>query len=89
MRLIDADSLLDRIERLLKESETIFGYEIQDLIFLAEACREAGITNEQIKDFRMDFETAYRMVQKTYHRQMQKYVESILDRMSDTERSEE
>lgn len=42
--------------------ETIYGYKIEDLILFAQACRNQGITENDLKDFATNCEFAYKTI---------------------------
>ena len=43
-------------------AETIYGYKIEDLILFAQACRNQGITENDLKDFATNCEYAYKTI---------------------------
>jgi len=43
-------------------AETIYGYKIEDLILFAQACRNQGITENDLKDFATNCEFAYKTI---------------------------
>lgn len=42
--------------------ETIYGYKIEDLILFAQACRNQGITENDLKYFATNCEFAYKTI---------------------------
>lgn len=43
-------------------TETIYGYKIEDLILFAQACRNQGVTENDLKDFATNCEYAYKTI---------------------------
>lgn len=46
------------------ENKTIYGYPIEDLIIFAQICRRNGVTEEQLRDYKLTFETAFKMLKE-------------------------
>lgn len=44
--------------------ETIYGYQIRDLVIFADACRVAGVGPKELKEFVGNVEAAYDVVAK-------------------------
>ena len=55
------DKLRDKIEKT-PEVKTVYGYDINQLILFAEACRRAGIRNEDLLEFSHNAQAAYEFV---------------------------
>lgn len=46
------------------EYKTVYGYPIEDLIIFAQICRKNGVTEEQLKDYKLTFETAFKILKE-------------------------
>lgn len=46
------------------EYKTVYGYPIEDLIIFAQICRKNGVTEEQLRDYKLTFETAFKMIKE-------------------------
>ena len=46
------------------EYKTVYGYPIEDLIIFAQICRKNGVTEEQLRDYKLTFETAFKMLKE-------------------------
>lgn len=46
------------------EYKTVYGYPIEDLIIFAQICRKNGVTEEQLRDYKLTFEIAFKMLKE-------------------------
>ena len=46
------------------EYKTVYGYPIEDLIIFAQICRKNGVTEEQLRDYKLTFETAFKILKE-------------------------
>lgn len=59
------------------EPMTICGYNVQDLVMFAEACRKARISENELRQFCLSYETIYRTIQKSFEEELQKSIAEI------------
>lgn len=62
------------IENILRNSE-MCGYNFEELLIFAEACRKAGITENNLHDFCMNCESAFNYIHQKF---MEKIESEIL-----------
>lgn len=58
--------------------ETIFGYQIKDLVIFADACRVAGVGPKELKEFVGNVEVAYDVVVKAMDEHLARCMEDYL-----------
>ena len=46
------------------EYKTVYGYPIEDLIIFAQICRKNGVTEEQLRDYKLTLETAFKILKE-------------------------
>lgn len=58
--------------------EMIYGYPIEQLSLFAKACRQQGITENELHDFILNVQSAYDFVNKEFENDMKKYIEGMM-----------
>lgn len=58
--------------------DTIYGYPIKHLILLASACRQQGITENELHDFIINVQSAYDFVHKEFENSLKEYIEGMM-----------
>lgn len=46
------------------EYKTVYGYPIEDLIIFAQICRKNGVREEQLRDYKLTLETAFKILKE-------------------------
>lgn len=67
----------DAIEKLLARTETVMGYDVNDLILFATACRNSGVGERDLKAFAQNVEFAFQIMQA----ELNKSIQEALSRM--------
>lgn len=73
----DIDSCQQRMPQSPGD-ETIYGYQIRDLVIFADACRVAGVGPKELKEFVGNAEVAYDIVAKAMDEHLARCFEEYL-----------
>lgn len=46
------------------EYKTVYGYPIEDLIIFAQICRKNRVTEEQLRDYKLTLEAAFKILKE-------------------------
>ena len=58
--------------------DTVYGYPVKEICVFAYACREAGITNEELHDFVLNYSMGAQLAMKAAQESFQKTVQEVL-----------
>jgi len=58
--------------------DMIYGYPIEQLVLFASACRQQGITENELHDFVLNVQNAYDIVHKEFENSMKECIERMM-----------